>query len=42
MHGIPTPVNEVLRRTANSFARERRAAGSMTVAELTALVDAAS
>ncbi|MFG2591814.1 ketopantoate reductase family protein [Streptomyces sp. NPDC048438] len=42
LHGIPTPVNEVLRRTANSFARERRAAGSMTVAELTALVDAAS
>ncbi|MFC8228704.1 ketopantoate reductase family protein [Streptomyces sp. NPDC057287] len=40
MHGIPTPVNEVLRRTANSFARERRAAGSMTAAELTALVDA--
>ncbi|MFJ8978230.1 ketopantoate reductase family protein [Streptomyces sp. NPDC102282] len=39
-HGIPTPVNDVLRRTANSFARERRAAGSMTVAELTALVDA--
>lgn len=42
LHGVPTPVNEVLRRTANSFARERRAAGSMTVAELTALADAAS
>ncbi|MFD6277779.1 ketopantoate reductase family protein [Streptomyces sp. NPDC060209] len=41
-HGIPTPVNDVLRRTANAFARERRAAGSMTVAELTALADAAS
>ncbi|MFF2848320.1 ketopantoate reductase family protein [Streptomyces sp. NPDC058001] len=41
LHGIPTPVNEVLRRVANSFARERRAAGSMTVAELTAQVDAA-
>ncbi|MDF6018056.1 2-dehydropantoate 2-reductase N-terminal domain-containing protein [Streptomyces sp. JH34] len=42
LHGIPTPVNDVLRRTVNAFARERRAAGSMTPAELTALVDAAS
>ncbi|MFE4450361.1 ketopantoate reductase family protein [Streptomyces sp. NPDC056796] len=41
LHGVPTPVNEVLRHTANTFARERRAPGSMTVAELTALVDAA-
>lgn len=40
LHGVPTPVNEVLRRTANTFARERRAPGSMTVAELTALADA--
>ncbi|MGW1406568.1 ketopantoate reductase family protein [Streptomyces sp. NPDC002403] len=40
LHGIPTPVNEVLRRTANAFARERREAGSMPVAELVALVDA--
>ncbi|MFH8515407.1 ketopantoate reductase family protein [Streptomyces gelaticus] len=40
LHGIPTPVNEVLRRTANAFARERREAGSMSVAELVALVDA--
>ncbi|MFE9724171.1 ketopantoate reductase family protein [Streptomyces sp. NPDC005794] len=42
LHGVPAPVNDVLRRTANAFARERRAAGSMTVAELTALVDAES
>ncbi|MEU0136248.1 2-dehydropantoate 2-reductase N-terminal domain-containing protein [Streptomyces sp. NPDC006296] len=42
LHGIPTPVNDVLRRTVNTLARERRAAGSMTVAELTALVDAES
>ncbi|MDQ0940000.1 hypothetical protein QFZ67_001705 [Streptomyces sp. V1I1] len=40
LHGVPTPVNDVLQRVANSFARERRAAGSMSVAELTALVDA--
>ncbi len=36
LHGIPTPVDDVLRRTANTFARERSAAGSMAVAELTA------
>ncbi|WP_406012764.1 NAD(P)-binding domain-containing protein [Streptomyces sp. NBC_00984] len=42
LHGIPTPVNEVLRRTANTFARERREAGSMSVAELVAAVDAAT
>ncbi|MGY4914778.1 ketopantoate reductase C-terminal domain-containing protein, partial [Streptomyces sp. 900116325] len=41
-HGVPTPVNDVLQRTANAFARERREPGSMSVAELTALIDAAS
>ncbi|WP_328862073.1 ketopantoate reductase family protein [Streptomyces sp. NBC_00306] len=41
LHGVPTPVNDTLQRVANSFARERRPAGSMTVAELTALVDEA-
>ncbi|MEV0786421.1 2-dehydropantoate 2-reductase N-terminal domain-containing protein [Streptomyces sp. NPDC050423] len=41
LHGVPTPVNDVLRRIANSCARERREPGSMSVAELTALVDAA-
>ncbi|MFI1396973.1 ketopantoate reductase family protein [Streptomyces sp. NPDC020681] len=40
LHGVPTPVNDTLQRVANTFARERRAAGSMSVAELTALVDA--
>ncbi|MEV7487969.1 ketopantoate reductase family protein [[Kitasatospora] papulosa] len=42
LHGIPTPVNGVLQSTADAFARERRAPGSMTPAELTALADAAS
>ncbi|MFV5993493.1 ketopantoate reductase family protein [Streptomyces sp. NPDC056231] len=42
LYGVPTPVNDVLQRTANAFARERREPGSMPVAELTALVDAAS
>ncbi|MFE7354549.1 ketopantoate reductase family protein [Streptomyces sp. NPDC057543] len=42
LHGVPTPVNDVLRRTANTFARERREPGSMPVAELVALVDAAA
>ncbi|MFE3739526.1 ketopantoate reductase family protein [Streptomyces sp. NPDC059096] len=40
-HGVPTPVNDTLQRTANAFAREHRAPGSMSVAELTALIDAA-
>ncbi|WP_406730648.1 ketopantoate reductase family protein [Streptomyces sp. NBC_01794] len=40
VHGVLTPVNDVLQRVANSFAREGRAAGSMSVAELTAIVDA--
>ncbi|MFD0412727.1 ketopantoate reductase family protein [Streptomyces sp. NPDC127108] len=39
LHGVPTPVNDVLRRLANEFARERREAGSMAVAELVALVE---
>ncbi|MEU9009186.1 2-dehydropantoate 2-reductase N-terminal domain-containing protein [Streptomyces sp. NPDC048479] len=40
IHGVPTPVNDVLQRVANGFAREGRAAGSMSLAELTGLVDA--
>lgn len=36
--GIPTPVNEVLRREANRFARERRRPGSMTAEELIGLI----
>ncbi|MFJ8078386.1 ketopantoate reductase family protein [Streptomyces sp. NPDC096176] len=39
LHGVPTPVVDVLLRTADAFARDRRRAGSMTLAELTALVD---
>ncbi|MFE3824554.1 ketopantoate reductase family protein [Streptomyces sp. NPDC059092] len=39
LHGVPTPVNDTLQRLANTFARERRAAGSMSVSELTALID---
>ncbi|GHA99411.1 ketopantoate reductase family protein [Streptomyces chryseus] len=40
LHGVPTPVNEALRRIANTCARERRAPGSLTAARLTTLVDA--
>ncbi|MGW3197914.1 ketopantoate reductase family protein [Streptomyces sp. NPDC001118] len=39
LHGVPTPLNELLQRLANRFARERRAAGSMPVAELERLAD---
>lgn len=35
--GVPTPVNEVLQRLANQAARERRAPGSATPAEVLAL-----
>ena len=41
-HGVPTPVNEVLRREANRHAREKLPPASMPVAELTALIDARS
>ncbi|MCX4578268.1 NAD(P)-binding domain-containing protein [Streptomyces sp. NBC_01571] len=34
LHGVATPLNDLLQRLANAFARERRAAGSMPVAEL--------
>jgi 2-dehydropantoate 2-reductase len=36
--GVPTPVNEVLQRLANQAARDRRAPGSLTPAEVLALV----
>ncbi|MFF3763209.1 ketopantoate reductase family protein [Streptomyces sp. NPDC001922] len=39
LYGVPAPVNEALRRVANACARERRTPGSMTPAELTAIVD---
>ncbi|MET7703059.1 2-dehydropantoate 2-reductase N-terminal domain-containing protein [Streptomyces sp. NPDC005485] len=41
LHGVPTPLNELLQRLANTFARERRQAGSMAVAELVHLADEA-
>jgi 2-dehydropantoate 2-reductase len=41
-HGIPTPLNELLQHLANAFARERRAAGSLPVAELVVLADKAA
>ena len=37
LHGVPTPLNGLLQRLANDFARERRAAGSMPVCELVRL-----
>ncbi|WP_328751315.1 ketopantoate reductase family protein [Streptomyces sp. NBC_00285] len=41
LHGVPTPLNELLQHLANTFARERRAAGSMPWAELARLADVA-
>jgi 2-dehydropantoate 2-reductase len=39
--GVPTPLNELLQRLANTFAREGRAAGSLPLAELVRLADEA-
>ncbi|RPF37121.1 ketopantoate reductase family protein [Streptomyces sp. TLI_185] len=39
LHGVPTPLNELLQRLANTFARERRAPGSMSIGELVRLAD---
>jgi 2-dehydropantoate 2-reductase len=36
LHGVATPVNALIQRVANRAARERRAAGSVSVDELTA------
>jgi 2-dehydropantoate 2-reductase len=41
LHGVATPLNELLQRLANRFARERRAAGSLPAAELVRMADAA-
>ncbi|MEU8033989.1 2-dehydropantoate 2-reductase N-terminal domain-containing protein [Streptomyces sp. NPDC049099] len=41
LHGVPTPLNELLQRLANRFARERRAPGSMPAADLVRLADEA-
>lgn len=40
LHGVPTPVNELLQHTANRLAREGAAPGSMTPEELAALLPA--
>ncbi|MFF3330965.1 ketopantoate reductase family protein [Streptomyces sp. NPDC002888] len=41
-HGVPTPLNELLQHLANTFARERRAAGSMPLSELVSLAERVS
>ncbi|GHI02451.1 2-dehydropantoate 2-reductase [Streptomyces cellostaticus] len=41
LHGVPTPLNELLQRLANRFAREHRPAGSLPVRELERLADEA-
>ncbi|MEV7724994.1 2-dehydropantoate 2-reductase N-terminal domain-containing protein [Streptomyces sp. NPDC087917] len=41
LHGVATPVNEVLRHAANIFARESLPPGAMSIADLTALADEA-
>ncbi|MFE9452282.1 ketopantoate reductase family protein [Streptomyces sp. NPDC006739] len=41
LHGVPTPLNELLQRLANAFARERRPAGSLSAADLLRLADEA-
>ncbi|MCC5473733.1 ketopantoate reductase family protein [Streptomyces barringtoniae] len=41
LYGVATPLNELLQRLANLFAREQRAAGSLPVAELVRMADAA-
>ncbi|MFF1440360.1 ketopantoate reductase family protein [Streptomyces sp. NPDC058295] len=39
LHGVPTPLNELLQRLANQFARERRAPGSLPLPELIRLAE---
>jgi 2-dehydropantoate 2-reductase len=41
LHGVPTPLNDLLQHLANAFARERRAPGSMPVEDLVRLADEA-
>jgi 2-dehydropantoate 2-reductase len=40
LHGVPTPVNSLLQRLANRFARDRRAPGSLPPADLRELLAA--
>ncbi|MCH5672396.1 ketopantoate reductase family protein [Streptomyces gilvus] len=37
LHGVPTPLNDLLQQLAKTFARERRAPGSMPIEELARL-----
>lgn len=39
LHGVPTPVNELLQRLANQLASERRAPGAWSESEILALLD---
>ncbi|MFD9126053.1 ketopantoate reductase family protein [Kitasatospora sp. NPDC059571] len=39
LHGVPAPLNDALRRLANSFAREGRAPGGLPEADLAALLE---
>jgi 2-dehydropantoate 2-reductase len=41
LHGVPTPLNDLLQRLANTFAREHRPAGSLPFDELIRLADEA-
>ncbi|MDQ0993700.1 ketopantoate reductase [Streptomyces sp. V3I7] len=40
LRGVPTPLNALLQRLANHFAREHRPAGSLPADELMRLADA--
>ncbi|MFD7391149.1 ketopantoate reductase family protein [Streptomyces sp. NPDC059852] len=42
LHGVPTPLNELLQHLAGTFARERREPGSMPVTELVRRADEAA
>uniref|UniRef100_A0AAU2JXE7 Ketopantoate reductase family protein n=1 Tax=Streptomyces sp. NBC_00049 TaxID=2903617 RepID=A0AAU2JXE7_9ACTN len=42
LHGVATPVNDVLRHAANIFARESLPPGAMSIEDLTALADEAT
>ncbi|MET9730720.1 2-dehydropantoate 2-reductase N-terminal domain-containing protein [Streptomyces sp. NPDC006458] len=42
LHGVPTPLNDLLQRLADTFARERRVPGSLPVAELLRLAEKAA
>lgn len=41
LHGVPTPVNQVLQRLANEFARKRLAPGSLALDRLQQLIEQA-